>query len=264
MGDIETTLDEMSDYYEEIEKNRKAVIGAITYPAIIFAFSIVVIVFILIVIIPQFVDVYAGLGIKLNAYTQAIIDASSFIAAKWQFLLLGVIGVCITLYLLYKNVKAFRTGVQYIFMHLPVIGKIIIYNEITIFSKTFAALNKNNVMLTESIDILGKITNNEMYKLIMYDTISNLLRGEKMSESFKSNWAVPDLAYHMIATGESTGELALMLEKVADYYQVQQKSMTNQLKTFIEPIMIVFLAAIVGGIVLSIIIPLFELYKNIR
>ena len=133
----------------------------------------------------------------------------------------------------------------------------------TIFSKTFASLNKNNVLLTESIDILSKITNNEIYKLIMFDTISNLLRGDKMSESFKNNWAIPDLAYHMIATGESTGELSTMLDKVADYYQLQQKSLTDQLKTFIEPIMIIFLAVIVGGIVLSIIIPLFEVYKSI-
>ena len=98
----------------------------------------------------------------------------------------------------------------------------------------------------------------------MFDTISNLLRGERMSESFKNNWAIPDLAYHMIATGESTGELAVMLDKVADYYQLQQKSLTDQLKTFIEPIMIVILAIIVGGIVLSIIIPLFEVYKSIK
>ena len=113
--------------------------------------------------------------------------------------------------------------------------------------------------------LLGEfITNNEIYKAIMFNTISNLIKGEKMSESFKDNWAIPDLAYHMIATGESTGELALMLEKVADYYQLQQKSLTDQLKTFIEPIMIVILAVIVGGIVLSIIIPLFEVYKSIK
>ncbi len=263
MGDIESTLDEMSDYYDEIEKNRKAIIGALTYPTIILVFAIGIIFFILSYIIPQFVDVYKGLGIKLNPYTQMIINISSFLSTNWRYLLLGFIAVVLILYLVYKNVKGFRTAVQYVLMHIPVIGKIIIYNEMTIFSKTFASLNKNNVLLTESIDILSKITNNEIYKLIMFDTISNLLRGDKMSESFKNNWAIPDLAYHMIATGESTGELSTMLDKVADYYQLQQKSLTDQLKTFIEPIMIIFLAVIVGGIVLSIIIPLFEVYKSI-
>ena len=264
MGDIESTLDEMSLYYDQIEKNRKAVIGAMTYPSIILVFAIIIITFIMTSIIPQFVKVYDGLGIELNSYTQVIIDISHFLETNWKYLLVGVAGVIILFMIVYKNVKAFRTAVQYILMHIPVIGNIIIYNEMTIFSKTFASLNKNNVLLTESMDILSKITNNEIYKLIMFDTISNLLRGDKMSESFKNNWAIPDLAYHMIATGESTGELAVMLDKVADYYQMQQKTLTDQLKTFIEPIMIVMLAAVVGAIVLSIIVPLFEVYKSIK
>lgn len=264
IGDIESTLDEMSDYYEEIEKNRKAIIGALTYPSIILGFAIIIIAFILGYIIPQFVSVYNGLGIKLNAYTQAIINVSVFLSKNWKYLILALLGVVVIFSMLFRKVKSFRTTIQYMLMHIPVVGKIIIYNEITIFSKTFAALDRNSVLLTESIDILSKITNNEIYKLIMFDTISNLLRGEKMSESFKNNWAVPELAYHMIATGESTGDLADMLDKVADYYQVQQKSMTNQIKTFIEPIMIIMLAVVVGGIVLSIILPLFELYQSIR
>lgn len=263
IGDIESTLDEMSKYYDEMEKNRKSIISALTYPALIFVFAIAVIIFIMIYIVPQFQNVYAGLGTELNAYTQAIIDISAFISTNWRYMLLGLIGFIVIFTVVYRNVKSFKTGVQYIIMHLPVIGKIVIYNEMTTFSKTFASLNKNNVLLTDSIDILSKITNNEMYKMIMFDTISNLLRGDKMSESFKNNWAVPELAYYMISTGESTGQLAEMLDKVADYYQNEQKNMTEQLKAFIEPIMIIFLAVIVGGIILAIIIPMFEMYGSI-
>lgn len=263
IGDIETTLDEMSSYYSEMEKNKKAIISAMTYPSIIFVFAIVVVIFIMAFIIPQFVDVYNSLSIELNAFTQLIINGSNFLVKKWVYLLLAVVGIVIIFKVLYDKAKGFKTVIQYFNMHLPVIGKIIIYNEMTRFSKTFAALNKNNVLLTESIDILSKITNNEIYKMIMFDTISNLLRGDKMSKSFKNNWAIPELAYYMISTGESTGELSEMLEKVANYYQAQQKNITNQLKTFVEPIMIAFLAIVVGGIILAIIIPIFELYQNI-
>ncbi len=264
IGDIETTLDDMSDYYDQMEKNRKLIIGAMTYPIIILVFAVVVVSFIMGYIIPQFIDVYDSLGIELNPYTQAIVNFSNFILANWRYLILGAIAIIIVFKLLLSKVKAFKTAFQYILMHLPVIGNIMIYKEMTMFSKTFAALNKNNVLLTESIDILGKITNNEIYKMIMFDTISNLLRGDKMSQSFKDNWAVPELAYYMISTGESTGELSDMLDKVADYYQSQQEAMVAQLKTLIEPIMIAFLAVIVGGIVLAIIIPMFEMYQNIR
>lgn len=264
MGDIESTLDEMSLYYDEIEKNRKAIIGAMTYPAIIFVFAIGVIIFIMAFIIPQFVDVYSSLSIELNPFTQFIIDASNYLVEKWRYLVLGIIGIILIFKVLFDKVKTFKTAIQYFLMHLPVIGNVIIYNEMTMFSKTFAALNRNNVLLTESIDILSKITNNEIYKMIMFDTISNLLRGDKMSESFKNNWAVPELAYYMISTGESTGELSEMLDRVADYYQTQQKMTSDQLKTFIEPIMIAFLAVIVGGIIMAIIIPIFQVYNAMR
>ncbi len=264
MGDIEKTLDEMSEYYDKMEKNRKLLISAMTYPIVILVFAIVVVVFIMIYIIPQFIDVYAGLNVKINPYTQSIINISDFLVASWKYLLLGFFGIIVVIRVLFVKVKAFKTIFQFILMHLPVIGNILIYREMTMFSKTFAALNRNNVLLTESIDILSKITNNEIYKMIMFDTISNLLRGDKMSQSFKDNWAIPELAYYMISTGESTGELPDMLEKVSDYYQNQQENMVSQLKTLIEPIMIAFLAIVVGGIVLAIIIPMFEMYQNIR
>ena len=92
----------------------------------------------------------------------------------------------------------------------------------------------------------------------MYDTISNLLRGDKISLSFKDNWAVPPLAYYMISTGESTGELSSMLEKVSSYYQREQRSLANTLKSLLEPVLMVFLAAIVGSIMISILVPMYN------
>ncbi len=264
IGDIESTLDEMVTYYTEIEDTRKSIISAMTYPAIIFVFAIGVISFILIYIIPQFVDVYSQVGVELNPVTVFVLNLSDFIKRYYFFMIIGFIGLIVSHRLLFRYLKAYKTTVQYINMHIPVVGKIIIYNEINLFAKTFSALNKNNVLLDKSIDILSKITNNEIYKMIMFDTIANLLRGDKMSVSFKDNWAVPDIAYYMITTGESTGELSAMLDKVSDFYQKQQKGMINALKSFIEPIMILFLAVIVGGVILSVIVPLFSLYSAIQ
>ena len=93
----------------------------------------------------------------------------------------------------------------------------------------------------------------------MYDTISNLLRGDKISTSFKNNWAVPSLAYFMISTGEQTGQLSEMLEKVSEYYQREQRSLTNTLKTIIEPMLMIFLAGIIGVIMVSLLMPMYSL-----
>ena len=110
--------------------------------------------------------------------------------------------------------------------------------------------------------ILSKITNNEIYKAIMFKTIDNIVMGEKISDAFKDHWAVPDVAYYMIVTGESTGQLADMMQKVSDYYQVMHKNTVNALKSLIEPIMIVFLAIMVGGILLAVIVPMFNAYNQ--
>ena len=114
------------------------------------------------------------------------------------------------------------------------------------------------------MDILSKITNNEIYKSILYKTIQNIVKGDKISDAFKDHWAIPDVAYYMIVTGESTGELAEMMQKVSDYYQGLHKNMINSLKAFIEPIMIAFLAVVVGGIIIAVIIPMFNLYGTIQ
>lgn len=264
IGDIEGTLDEMADYYTQREDARKTLISALTYPIIIFIFAIAVVIFMLVYIIPQFMDIYDQMGATINPLTQFILNASNWLITNYLLILIALLVIIVIFRLLFTKVKAFRHSVQFILMHIPVLGKILIYNEIVLFSKTFASLNKNNILLTDSMDILSKITKNEIYKLIIYDTVSNLLRGEKMSLSFKDNWAVPELAYYMIVTGESTGQLANMLEKVSDYYQKEQKVMTAAIKSLLEPIIIVFLAIVVGGIILAIIMPIFELYGTMQ
>ena len=148
-------------------------------------------------------------------------------------------------------------------MHVPVIKNVLIYNEVAVFTKTFASLLKNNVYITESIGILSKITNNEIYKEIMYQTIDNIARGDKISMAFKDHWAVPDVAYYMIVTGESTGELAEMLDTVSHYFQEQHRSVVNNLKTFIEPVTIILLAIVVGVIIISVLMPMFGVYEQI-
>ena len=262
-GELEATLDEMSEYYSEKQATKDALISAMTYPVIILIFAVIAVGFILIVIIPEFVEIYESIDVELSGLTLIVLNMSEWLKANYIYLILGVIGISICYKLLYTNVKAFKTAMQYIFMHLPIIGKMIIYNEMALFAKTFAVLNKNNVLLTDSIDLLSKITNNEIYKMIMYDTISNLLRGDKMSLSFKDNWAVPEIAYYMITTGESTGQISEMLDKVSSFYKIQEVNISTKLKTFIEPLLIVLLAILVGFILIAVIIPVFQMYNEL-
>lgn len=258
-GELEETLTDMANYYDEIHKTHKQMISAITYPSIIFVFAIAVITFILIYIIPEFVHVYETADVPIKGFTAAVISGSEFLKANIWFILAMITAIIFIIVLTYKKIKAFRKSMQTFLMKLPIFGKIFIYNEMAVFAKTFASLLRNNVYITESIDILSKITNNEIYKEIMYNTIDNIVKGEKISAAFKDQWAIPEVAYYMIVTGESTGQLAEMMTRVSSYYQEMHRGLVTSLKSFIEPVIIILLAVVVGIIILAVIIPMFDL-----
>ena len=262
-GTLIETLDDMANYYTEVNETHKQMTSAMTYPAIITIFSIGVVIFILLYVVPQFVDIYAQNNAKVIGITKIVIDVSNFLKEKYLVLLCVIAALIVGIVILYHTVKAFKTSFQIFIMHIPIIKDIVMYNELAIFSKTFASLLKNNVFITDSMDILSKITNNEIYKAILYKTINNIVKGEKISEAFKDHWAIPDVAYYMIVTGEETGDLAEMMQKVSEYYQLLHKNIITNLKSFIEPVMIAFLALVVGGIVIAVIVPMFDMYNQI-
>lgn len=259
-GNLPETLDDMVDYYSEAESTKKQMKSAMMYPVIVTVFAAVVITFILMWVVPQFVDIYADLGSDMPTITKVVIAISDFLKNYLLFILIFII-ILIAVYIyLFKNVKSFRKTMQEFAMHIPVFGNIIIYNEVTIFAKTFANLINHNVFITDSIDVLSKITDNEIYKKLIFDTAKNLTKGDTISKAFKDHWAFPNIAYQMLITGEKTGRLGPMMEKVSEYYQEQHRTIINQMKALIEPIMIVSLAVIVGGILLAVIIPMYGMY----
>ena len=261
-GDLSGTLDEMADYYTEIEKTRKQMISAMVYPAVILVLAIVAIIFIVVTVVPQFIEMFRSNNAKLPGITLFIINASNFITQKWYIIAIILIIVLIVYRTLYKNVKGFRKAMQTIFMKTPVIGNVIIYNEVANFTRTFASLLNHNVFITDSMEILSTISDNEIYKDIISRTLIGLSKGDKISETFKGEWAFPIIAYEMLVTGENTGQLALMMEKVADYYQELHKNAVSMIKSLVEPVIICLLAVAVGFIMLSIIIPMFDLYQQ--
>ena len=261
-GTLQETLDDMANYYTEVNNTHKEMVSALTYPAIITVFAIAVVTFIIVYVVPQFSTIYGQMDIPITGLTLFLVNLSNFLTKNLALILLLIVALIVLNIIMFKKVKMYRVFIQEISMKLPVIKNIIIYNEIAIFAKTFASLLRNNVFITESMGILSKITNNEIYKAIMFKTIDNIVMGEKISDAFKDHWAVPDVAYYMIVTGESTGQLADMMQKVSDYYQVMHKNTVNALKSLIEPIMIVFLAIMVGGILLAVIVPMFNAYNQ--
>lgn len=264
-GELPEVLDDMADYYTEAEKTRKQMITAMMYPSIVFVFAISVLTFIMLYVIPKFVNIYDSMdGVEIPALTRFIMGASDYIRKNIWYIGLAVIAFIMLFRFLFKKNKYFRTFIQWILMHLPVVNNIIIYKEVTMFTKTFSSLLAHNVYITDSMEILSKVTQNEIYKSLIFNTVTNLARGERLSAEFDGHWAFPIPAYEMIVTGERTGQLPEMMAKVSAYYQELHQNAVTRIKTFIEPVLIVFLTAMVGVIVLSIVLPMFNMYNSIQ
>ena len=264
-GSLTETLDDMSVYFGDIEETRRQMISILTYPTVVFTFTLTVIIFIMVYVIPKFIEIYATMdGVKIPTFTQFVIGVSEFLQNNLTYLLLVLIVILLLFMLLYRKFKNFRSIFQKIGMRLPFIGKIMIYNEVTVFTKTFATLLRHDVYITESMQILNQLTNNEIYHGMIDETIENLKKGEKISLAFKNHWAFPLPAYEMIVTGEKTGRLPEMMEQVSSYYQSLHRDSIMRLKTLIEPIIIVLLAVLVGAIILSVIVPMFSMYESVQ
>ena len=263
-GDLPSILDDMADYYTSMERTRKQMVSAMTYPVVVLTIAFGVLIFMLTYLVPQFASMFESNDAELPAITLAVLGASNFIKAHWILLIVAIFGIVIGFMIAYKKIVSFRTGVQVFLMHVPVVKSIIIYSEVANFTKTFASLLNHGVFITDSMEILSKITNNEVYKKIIDKTLHNLGKGDSISASFRGEWAFPVVAYEMLVTGESTGQLGLMMEKVADHFQALHKSVIDQLKSLMEPLMICALAVVVGIILLSIVQPMFSIYGQIE
>ena len=263
-GDLPSILDDMADYYTAMDQTKKQMKSAMIYPIIVLIIAFGVLIFMLTYLVPQFASMFKENDADLPMLTKTILAISKFLTANWLPIIIAIIVIVVAFVMLMKKVDSFKKTVQIILMHIPIIKNIIIYNEVANFTKTFASLLNHGVFITDSMEILSKITNNEVYKGIIANCLTNLAKGDSVSSAFKGQWAFPVVAYEMIVTGEKTGQLGPMMEKVANHFQMLHKNIIDQMKSMVEPILICFLAVVVGIILLSIIQPMFAIYDTVK
>ena len=262
-GDLANVLEEMADYYTSIDTTKKQIKSAMTYPIVVLIFAILVVTFVLVWVVPQYESMFAGMDAALPTITVWVINVSDFLQEHVFSIFILLIIILLIYRYLFNNVRSFRLLMQTLYMHIPVIKNSVMYSEVSMFARTFSSLLSHGVYITDSMDVLLNVSENEVYRKIILKTVQNLNAGGKISDAFKGHWAFPLVAYEMIVTGETTGQLAVMMEKVANYYDNLHRNAVNAIKSLIEPILIVFLAGSVGIIILSIILPMFEMYKVI-
>ncbi|WP_100373642.1 type II secretion system F family protein [Bacillus sp. FJAT-45037] len=261
-GDIDGSLDRLAVHFEKQHKTRQKVISALAYPIVVGIVAIGVVIFLLTSVVPTFAAMLSDLGGELPLITRFVMGASDFIQHFWWLLLLLVIAIVLLFQVIRQNPKT-SLYLDYALLKMPIFGKLLQRAALARMTRTLSSLFSSSVPILQAISIVEKVIGNAVISNVMKESRHALENGERLTEPMKKSWVFPPLVVQMISIGEETGSLDLMLSKVADFYEDEVENTTDRLKSLIEPLMIVFLAAIVGVIVIAIMVPMFQIYGEI-
>ncbi|WP_088007244.1 type II secretion system F family protein [Indiicoccus explosivorum] len=261
-GNIDEALDRLAIHYDKAYQTRQKVISAMTYPAVVGVLAIGVVIFLLTSIVPMFVDMFNDFGGELPAITRFVMGASEVVQQYWYLVMLTVVGVVVAIAML-KRTPQGKMAIDTFLLRMPIFGKILKKSALARMMRSLSSLFTSSVPILQAMSMVEKVVGNEVMAKVIRESRESLHKGGSMTEPMKNHWAFPPLIPHMIAIGESTGALDHMLSKVAEFYEKEVEAETERLKALIEPLMIVFLATLVGTIVLAIMMPMFEMFENI-
>ena len=261
-GNIDDTLERLANTFEKQYNLKKKVQSTMTYPAVLFVLTIVVAIFMMVFIVPSFVESFEEMGAELPWMTIAIIAISGWLQKFWWLVILIVIGAVIGFQMLYKRNEQFNYAVHYALLRMPIFGPILQKTAISRMMGTLSSLFSSAVPILQSLTIVEQVVGNPVMSKIVLEARDSLERGNTLSEPLEKSWLFPPLVTSMTRIGESTGSLDYMLEKVAEFYDQEVERSVDTLKSLIEPLMILFLAGIVGIIVAAIFLPMFSLYEQ--
>lgn len=261
-GNIDESLDRLATHYDKAYQTRQKVISAMTYPAIVGVLAVGVVIFLLSSIVPMFADMFAGFGGELPVLTQFVMSASDFVISYWYILVLIVILIAGSYWLMRKS-EAGNMLLDKAVLRVPIFGNIMKKSALARLTRTLSSLFSSSVPILQAMTMTEKVVGNAVMSKVLLSARDSLERGGSLTEPMKNHWAFPPLIPHMISIGEKTGSLDHMLEKVAEFYEKEVEQETDRLKALIEPLMIVFLALLVGTIVLAIMMPMFGMFENV-
>jgi len=261
-GILDTILQRLSTYIEKIVKLRSAVRSALVYPVAVILIAIGVVWLILWKVIPTFATLFEGLGASLPLPTRITIALSNFIGA-WWWLMIGSFAAIIYLLVRYHKTYKGRRVLDGIMLKVPVLGTVMKKIAVARFCRTLGTLVSSGVPILEGLAITARTSGNAVLEDAIMATRASVEEGKTISEPLKAASIFPPMVVQMVAVGEQTGALETMLSKIADFYEDEVDEATANLLALLEPVMICFLGVVIGGIVISMYMPMFDLISKI-
>jgi type IV pilus assembly protein PilC len=255
-GVLEILLDKIAAYLEKSEALKAKVKKALTYPAIVLVFAFVVTAILLIFVIPTFEDLFKGFGAELPALTRFVIDLSGVFQKYW-YLILGVPVFAIMGFIeARKRSRAFYQWLDRMVLQLPLIGDLVATSA---NARSLSTLFSGGVPLVDAMLSVAGATGNYVYEKAVLDMRESVSIGQQLNFAMRQSTLFPDMVIQMVAIGEEAGSLGDMLAKVADFYEAEVDQKVDTLTTMIEPLLMAFLAVVVGTLVIAMYLPIFKL-----
>jgi len=258
-GALETLLDRVASYKEKSETLKGKIKKAMYYPIAVLLVAMGVSAVLLVKVVPQFQDVFSNFGAELPAFTQMIIKLSEALQEDWPILLLVVLGIGYGFTEVLKRSEKMRDGLDRFMLKLPIIGDIIYKSSTARFARTLSTTFAAGVPLTDALDSVAGATGNVVFRNATNKIKSDVSTGTQLNFSMRSTAVFPPMAVQMTAIGEESGALDTMLSKVANIYEEEVDNLVDSLTSLMEPLIMVVLGVLVGGLVLAMYLPIFNL-----
>lgn len=263
-GVLDSSLLRVADQLEASDSLRRQVKSAMMYPLVVLAFALIVMAAMLLFVVPTFVSIFKDFGGELPALTRATMAASKAMQNYWYFMFGGA-ALAMFAFKRWRRSDGGRRTWERFTLRLPMkIGDIVQKIALARWSRTLSALTGAGVPLLLALDVTGKTSGNAVVEEAMDNVIQSVKSGGTITGPLRQSPVFPGMVTHMVSVGEETGQLEEMLGKIADFYDDQVSAAVKALTSIIEPIMIIFIGGIVGFVVISMYLPMFEVYKNIQ
>jgi len=257
-GMLDTILRRLAQFIEKAEKLKSQIKGAMTYPIVVMAIAIIVIAVILVFVIPVFEDMFKSFGSALPTPTQIVVNMSRFLKSNIHWVIIALIAL-IYGFKRYRDSAAGKKTTDSLFLKLPVFGNLLKKTAVARFTRTLGTMISSGVPILDALEIVAKTAGNVVIEEIIYEVRGSIAEGQTIAEPLSENDIFPGMVIQMIAVGEATGALDSMLEKIADFYDEEVDAAVAALTSMLEPLLILFLGGSIGGLVIAMYLPIFEM-----
>ncbi|WP_457979930.1 type II secretion system F family protein [Ectopseudomonas composti] len=258
-GALETLLDRIATYKEKTESLKAKIKKAMTYPIAVIVVAVIVTAILLIKVVPQFESVFQGFGAELPAFTQIVVDLSRGLQRWWYVVLGGIFAVVFAFSHTYKRSEKFRDALDRALLKAPIIGDILYKAVVARFARTLATTFAAGVPLVDALDSVAGATGNVVFRNAVQKIKVDVSSGTQLNFSMRSTGIFPTMAVQMTAIGEEAGSLDEMLDKTASYYEEEVDNAVDNLTTLMEPLIMSVLGVLVGGLIIAMYLPIFQL-----